>query len=62
MITLPEIQKMTAKDIGIELAKARYQFGKLQFLVKTGQEKGAHKMKAAKKLVAQLLTVLAEKN
>lgn len=56
MKTLAEIKKLDEKDFSKELTRARKEVMKLRFEAKTGQLAGVHKLYAAKKYVAQMLT------
>ena len=61
MLKYIELQKMSIKDLVLELYKANYAKGKLFFLIKSGQqEKIAHKYGKAKKYVAQIQTLISE--
>ena len=61
MKTIAELKKLNAKDFQKELIKARRDVMKLRFEAKTGQLSGSHKLHAAKKYIAQMLTVRQSK-
>ena len=58
MPNVKEMRKMTAKDLKIELARARYKLGSIEFAIKAGQNQASHELKEAKKQVARILTLL----
>ena len=58
MVEINELNKMGLKGILKELGEARANLFKVQFEVRTGQEKATHKIKNLKVYIAQILTIL----
>jgi len=52
MAELKELRKMGLKGLLKELGEKRAELFKVQFEVRTGQEKATHKIKALKKYIA----------
>ena len=61
MLNITELRKLSVAELAAELKKAQFQFGKLRFAIKAGQEKATHKLKQVKKLIAHIQTVKTEK-
>lgn len=60
MTTIQEFRKMNAKDLVIELTKARAELGKTLFAVRAGHEAGSHKVSAMRQKIAHIRTVQTE--
>ena len=59
-MTLQELQKMTLADLKIEHKKAQALLTRIRFLVKSGQEQGHHKLRAASIRFAQILSLMSK--
>jgi ribosomal protein L29 len=60
MAELKELRKMGLKELLKELGEKRAELFKVQFEVRTGQEKATHKIKNLKSYIAQIMTVINE--
>lgn len=58
MVEKDELQKMGLKGLLKELGESRTELFKVQFEVKSGQEKATHKIERLKKYIAQILTMI----
>lgn len=58
MLTIQEIKALSDQELRNELVKAKRELLALKLGVKMGQEKATHKVRALKKQVAMLKTVM----
>lgn len=59
MLTIQEIKALSDQELRNELVKAKKELLALKLGVKMGQEKATHKVRALKKQVAMLKTVMS---
>lgn len=59
-LTLAELRKMAPADLGKEVTHQRSQVAALRLAVALRKEKGTHLLRASKKQLARMLTVLRE--
>lgn len=60
--TIAEVRKMSAEDLRAEVTTIRRQAAEVRLSVELSKEKDTSKMKKLRRHLAQLLTVLQEKN
>jgi ribosomal protein L29 len=58
MYTFLELQKMTAKDLSLELNKSRKNLAEIKMAVLAGKEKNVSKLANLKKYIARINTSL----
>lgn len=60
MLSLKELQNLTAKELLGELAKAQKVYNQTRIHISTNHSKNTHTMKKHKRYIAQIYTVLRE--
>lgn len=55
-----ELRQMTEKNLNKELKKARRELGTSKFRAKTGQNQNTAQISKLRKMIARIMTILAE--